>query len=95
MLRPGLATSAQIPVMGCAPPTLPTAGKEARLGWTAMEKQAGRAPSSAFPGAVPIRARLHVLGGDTAHHRGDSRAPAVPSCPQGTPSSLPALSSSR
>lgn len=79
MLRPGLATSARIPVMGCAPPTLPTAGKEARLGWTAMEKQAGRAPSSALPGAVPIRARLHVPGGDTAHHRG------APSCPQLSP----------
>lgn len=45
MLRPGLATSAWITVMGCAPPTLPTAGQEARLGWTPMEKQAERAPS--------------------------------------------------
>lgn len=75
MPGPGLATSARIPVMGCAPPTLPTAGKEARLGWTAMEKQAERAAKAAFPGAVPVRARLRVRAEEGAHHRGGSRAP--------------------
>lgn len=82
MLRPGMA------VMGCAPPTLPRAGQEARLGWTPLQKQAGRAPRPLFPGAVPIRARLRAQGVGMAHGRDKSSpspAPCQP-CPHlGTP----------
>lgn len=93
VLGPGLTTSAQIPVMGCAPPTLPTAGKEARLGWTAMEKQAGRAARPVLPGAVPVRAWLHVRAVEVAHHRGASRVPQGrdKTVPRAVPRALAAL----
>lgn len=62
--------------MGCAPPTVPTAGKEARLGWTLMEKQAVRAPTPVCPRTCSHQgtASCPGQGVEMAHH-GEDRAP--------------------
>lgn len=79
MLRPGLGTSARITGMGCAPPTAPLAGQGSRLGLDTLEKQAGGAPSPAFLGAAPVRARSHGWGAGMAQQSRDE------SCPQLSP----------
>lgn len=43
--------------MGCAPPMVPTAGKEVRLSWSPKEKQAVRAST---PVALRTCSQLHV-----------------------------------